>query len=90
VRGGLQDAGFAVQLIRYMGRGLGRQQPLLKRRFKRSPVSCWLSSKRLLASTRYFVARTAGLMIYRLAQLALGQIVAAQASIALIVPALTP
>jgi hypothetical protein len=35
-------------------------------------------------------APAAGLMIYWLAQLALGQIVAAQASIALIVPALTP
>ncbi len=53
----LESSGLQVEQSRYLGLGDNRTQSPLKRRLKNNPLFRELTSRRLLASNHYFIAR---------------------------------
>lgn len=53
----LISSGFSIEKIRYMGMGVSKAQPAIKRLIKSHPIIKVLMSRRLFACTHYFVAR---------------------------------
>jgi 2-polyprenyl-3-methyl-5-hydroxy-6-metoxy-1,4-benzoquinol methylase len=59
----LRSAGFDIEKIKYMGMGISKAQPAIKRILKRNWIVKVLMSRRPFACTHYFVARKADVHI---------------------------